>query len=164
MGGVCSTITVGDSYDEYLLSSSGSANFSGMWPRMQPVVLKLLKQERVPHDEWQDLFWWASDHCASLVSRGLTIFAVREILSVSFSACICKPYLSPGLREVHRAAAAIVQHVQWPGEGGIWRPSSIPDCQRQGMDHIVMNLLTCDPIWQFEHMLCLLIVFFWSYN
>ena len=58
MGGVCSTITVGDSY-EHLLSSSGSANFSGMWPRMQPVVLKLLKQERVSRDEWQeqDLFW-----------------------------------------------------------------------------------------------------------
>ena len=34
---------------------SGSANFSGMWPRMQPVVLTLLKQERVSRDEWQDL-------------------------------------------------------------------------------------------------------------
>ena len=43
-----------------LLKGSGSANFSGMWPRMQPVVLKLLKQERVSRDEWQDLFWWAS--------------------------------------------------------------------------------------------------------
>ena len=40
-----------------LLKGSGSANFSGMWPRMQPVVLKLLKQERVSRDEWQDLFW-----------------------------------------------------------------------------------------------------------
>ena len=89
---------------------------------------------------------------ASLVSRGLAIFAVRDwsyqFLSQLASTNHLSCFLSPGLREVHRTAAAIVQHVQWPGEGGIWRPSSIPDCQRQGMDHVVMNLhvLTCGPI------------------
>ena len=40
-----------------LLRGSGSTNFGAMWPRMQPVVLKLLKQEQVSRDQWQDLFW-----------------------------------------------------------------------------------------------------------
>ena len=43
-----------------LLKGQGSTKFSERWPVMQPVVLKLLKQEQVTRDEWQDLFWWAT--------------------------------------------------------------------------------------------------------
>ena len=41
-----------------LLKGSGSTNFQSVWPHMQPVVLKLLKQEQVTRDEWQDHFWY----------------------------------------------------------------------------------------------------------
>lgn len=40
-----------------LLKGPGSTRFSDRWPEMQPVVLKLLKQEHVTRDEWQNLFW-----------------------------------------------------------------------------------------------------------
>ena len=42
-----------------LLRGSGSTNFKDMWPKMQPVVIKLLKQEQISRAEWQDLFWYA---------------------------------------------------------------------------------------------------------
>ena len=41
-----------------LLKGQGSTKFSDRWPQMRPVVLKLLKQEHVTRNEWQDLFWW----------------------------------------------------------------------------------------------------------
>lgn len=40
-----------------LLRGSGSSNFNDMWPKMKPVVIKLLKQEAITRPEWQDLFW-----------------------------------------------------------------------------------------------------------
>ena len=40
-----------------LLKGQGSTKFVERWPGMRPVVLKLLKQEHVTRDEWQDLFW-----------------------------------------------------------------------------------------------------------
>ena len=40
-----------------LLRGSGSTNFQIMWPKMQPVVVKLLKQQPITRSEWQDLFW-----------------------------------------------------------------------------------------------------------
>ena len=40
-----------------LLKGPGSTKFADRWPDMQPVVLKLLKQEHVTRDEWQNLFW-----------------------------------------------------------------------------------------------------------
>ena len=40
-----------------LLKGPGSTKFADKWPDMQPVVLKLLKQEHVTRDEWQNLFW-----------------------------------------------------------------------------------------------------------
>ena len=40
-----------------LLKGQGSTTFADRWPEMQPVVLKLLKQEHVTRDEWQNLFW-----------------------------------------------------------------------------------------------------------
>ena len=40
-----------------LLRGPGSTKFGDRWPDMQPVVLKLLKQEHVTRDEWQNLFW-----------------------------------------------------------------------------------------------------------
>ncbi|XP_064404658.1 cullin-5-like [Halichondria panicea] len=47
-----------------LLKGSGSTKFSDRWPGMQPVVLKLLKQEHVTRDEWQDLFWEVHSVCS----------------------------------------------------------------------------------------------------
>ncbi len=40
-----------------LLKGQGSTKFADRWPEMKPVVLKLLKQEPVTRNEWQDLFW-----------------------------------------------------------------------------------------------------------
>ena len=40
-----------------LLKGQGSTQFSDRWPEMRPVVLKLLNQEQVTRDEWQNLFW-----------------------------------------------------------------------------------------------------------
>lgn len=40
-----------------LLKGQGSTKFTDRWPGMRPVVLKLLKQEHVTREEWQDLFW-----------------------------------------------------------------------------------------------------------
>lgn len=42
-----------------LLKGQGSTKFADRWPEMKPVVLKLLKQEPVTRNEWQDLFWFA---------------------------------------------------------------------------------------------------------
>ena len=43
-----------------LLKGQGSTQFSDRWPEMRPVVLKLLNQEQVTRDEWQNLFWCVS--------------------------------------------------------------------------------------------------------
>ena len=32
---------------------------------MKPVVLKLLRQQHVSRDEWQDLFWYVSNVCVT---------------------------------------------------------------------------------------------------
>jgi len=40
-----------------LFKGQGSIKFSERWPDMQPVVLKLLDQDHVTRDEWQNLFW-----------------------------------------------------------------------------------------------------------
>jgi hypothetical protein len=40
-----------------LFKGQGSIKFSERWPEMKPVVLKLLNQEHVTRDEWQNLFW-----------------------------------------------------------------------------------------------------------
>lgn len=31
--------------------------FEDQWPHMRPIILKLLQQETVTHNEWQDLFY-----------------------------------------------------------------------------------------------------------
>ena len=40
-----------------LFKGQGSIKFAERWPEMRPVVLKLLNQEHVTRDEWQNLFW-----------------------------------------------------------------------------------------------------------
>ncbi len=40
-----------------LLRGNGSISFQEAWPKMQPVVVKLLKQQPITRAEWQDLFW-----------------------------------------------------------------------------------------------------------
>ncbi len=40
-----------------LFKGQGSIKFAERWPEMKPVVLKLLNQEHVTRDEWQNLFW-----------------------------------------------------------------------------------------------------------
>ncbi|CAI7999878.1 Cullin-5 [Geodia barretti] len=47
-----------------LLKGPGSTKFADRWPDMQPVVLKLLKQEHVTRDEWQNLFWDVHSVCS----------------------------------------------------------------------------------------------------
>ena len=47
-----------------LLRGSGSTNFQAMWPKMQPVVVKLLKQLSITRAEWQDLFWDVHTVCS----------------------------------------------------------------------------------------------------
>eukprot|EP00731_Ephydatia_muelleri_P031995 Em0023g502a len=47
-----------------LLKGQGSTKFSDRWPQMRPVVLKLLKQEHVTRNEWQDLFWDVHSVCS----------------------------------------------------------------------------------------------------
>ena len=73
-----------------LFKGSGSVNFSGMWPRMQPVVSKLLRQERVFRDEWQDLrvlvsLYWPLHHCrtGNLISFFLSLHL--QTISLVFS-------------------------------------------------------------------------------
>ncbi|XP_065907463.1 cullin-5-like [Dysidea avara] len=38
-------------------SDNKQSQFQEKWPNMKPVVLKLLRQQHVSRDEWQDLFW-----------------------------------------------------------------------------------------------------------
>ncbi|KAL8606036.1 Cullin-5 [Nucella lapillus] len=41
----------------------GQCKFEEKWPIMEPTVLKLLRQESVSRDEWQDLFWAVHSVC-----------------------------------------------------------------------------------------------------
>ena len=47
-----------------MLKGTGSpqSQFKDKWPEMKPVVLKLLKQEHVSREEWQDLFWYVDSY------------------------------------------------------------------------------------------------------
>jgi hypothetical protein len=38
-------------------SQQDDVQFEDYWPKMRPVILRLLKQESVNNSEWQDLFW-----------------------------------------------------------------------------------------------------------
>lgn len=40
-----------------IFQGKGQLQFEDNWPEMRPIVLKLLKQEAVSHQEWQDLFY-----------------------------------------------------------------------------------------------------------
>lgn len=55
-----------------MLKGTGSpqSQFKDKWPQMKPVVLKLLKQEHVSREEWQDLFWYVDTHARA----GHTLF------------------------------------------------------------------------------------------
>lgn len=56
-----------------------NARFEDKWPLIRPIVLKLLQQEPVTHNEWQDLFY--SVHLICLwhdESNAKVIEALRE--------------------------------------------------------------------------------------
>ncbi|KAK7107916.1 cullin-5-like [Littorina saxatilis] len=46
-----------------MLGQQGQCKFEDKWPSMQPTVLKLLRQEPVTRDQWQDLFWAVHSVC-----------------------------------------------------------------------------------------------------
>ncbi|KAI8791819.1 cullin-5 [Biomphalaria glabrata] len=46
-----------------MLGQQGQCKFDEKWPYMRPTVLKLLRQESVPRQEWQDLFWYVHSVC-----------------------------------------------------------------------------------------------------
>lgn len=52
-------------------SDNKQSQFQEKWPNMRPVVLKLLRQQHVSRDEWQDLFWYANNF--NCCSAGLTV-------------------------------------------------------------------------------------------
>jgi len=47
-------------YCFHVFQQQGQLQFEDKWPLMRPTVLKLLHQEPVSRNEWQDLFWY--DH------------------------------------------------------------------------------------------------------
>lgn len=46
-----------------MLKQQGQLQFEDKWPAMRPTVLKLLHQEPVSRNEWQDLFWSVHSVC-----------------------------------------------------------------------------------------------------
>jgi len=49
--------------DVILFQQQGQLQFEDKWPSMRPTVLKLLHQEPVSRNEWQDLFWYETELC-----------------------------------------------------------------------------------------------------
>jgi len=45
-------------FDFISFQQQGQLQFEDKWPSMRPTVLKLLHQEPVSRNEWQDLFWY----------------------------------------------------------------------------------------------------------
>lgn len=41
----------------FILQGKVTPSFEDVWPKMRPIVLKVLKQETVTQAEWQDLFY-----------------------------------------------------------------------------------------------------------
>lgn len=41
-----------------IFQKQDQTQFEKRWPTMQPISLKLLRQEPVTKAEWQDLFWY----------------------------------------------------------------------------------------------------------
>ena len=56
-------------------SDNKHSQFQEKWPKMRPVVLKLLRQQHVSRDEWQDLFWYAE----YLVFPMTYYFIIRDV-------------------------------------------------------------------------------------
>lgn len=48
---------IGENKAEITLQDKGQLMFEDKWPSMRPIVLKLLQQEPVTQNEWQDLFY-----------------------------------------------------------------------------------------------------------
>jgi len=46
---------------------------------MRPVVLKLLRQQHVSRDEWQDLFWYANNFVYSLTQLIILFIFIRDV-------------------------------------------------------------------------------------
>ena len=46
-----------------MLKDKGQLSFEDKWPSMRPTILKLLRQETVTREQWQDLFWLVHSVC-----------------------------------------------------------------------------------------------------
>ena len=47
----------------FFFQERSNASFEEKWPSIRPTVLKLLRQESVTREEWQDLFWAVHKVC-----------------------------------------------------------------------------------------------------
>ena len=75
-----------------MLKGTGSpqSQFKDKWPEMKPVVLKLLKQEHVSREEWQDLFWYV-DRWLSYAADHILVITAPSRSNPRSVCAVCAP-------------------------------------------------------------------------